>query len=263
MSSPLLNSDTSDDDFDPEKRVDEVVSGAEASDGGASDVEVSDGEAEAPGPGGLIKTRAQRAQEAAVTRYTFHHQLETNSTAPLDVEAIFAEMHTALVRGVPALEIAPVVRSHEAPAGETVRIERTYEFAGKVVTELKEVAAGSAEAQAYLNSAKLAVAPVAEQPKERPTVTPTGEVLRRPMKRRSLIDLILANPKAVKLSTLEKSRLDWATYVDENEIKGELQKGGGKAGSYLERQAFLARVEGRKYEDVREARNKGRAAAEA
>lgn len=256
MSSPLLNSDTSDDDFDPDKKVEEVISGEEA-----SEVEASDVEMEAPGPGGLIKTRAQRAHEAVVTRYTFHHQLETNSTAPLDVDAIFAEIHAALVRGTPALEIAPVARSQETMGGETVRIERTYEFAGKVVTELKEVAAGSAEAQAYLNSAKLAVAPVAEKPKERPTVTVTGEVLRRPMKRRSLIDLILANPKAVKLSTLEKSRLDWATYVDENEIKGELRS--GKAGSYLERQAFLARVEGRKYEDVREARNKGRAAAEA
>jgi len=48
-----------------------------------------------------------------------------------------------------------------------------------------------------------------------------------------------------KLTTLEKSRLDWAGYVDKAGIGDELDKQKKGGAGYLDRKDFLGRVEHR------------------
>lgn len=58
-----------------------------------------------------------------------------------------------------------------------------------------------------------------------------------------------ANDKGPKLNTIEKSKLDWAGYVDQEGIKEELDKAEKGKDGYLGKQDFLGRV-GAKREDV-------------
>ncbi|KAK6497404.1 swr complex subunit [Arthrobotrys musiformis] len=119
-----------------------------------------------------------------------------------------------------------------------ITIKRTYEFAGETVTEEKKVAANSFEARTYLSSLQ-AGAPQASTPNP-------PKPLRRPMRKVSKFDPGFAGAgakKASKLNTLEKSRLDWAGFVDQEGIGDELDKKRRQGGdSYLERQDFLGRV---------------------
>lgn len=112
---------------------------------------------------------------------------------------------------------------------KTITISRTYEFAGETIKEEKTVLIDSEEAKAHLNSTKL---------KETSKVSkPLGRKRKRP----SLIDAVISNSNQTKLSTLEKSRLDWASYVDKNKISDELKY--KNRDGYLEKQAFLTRVD--------------------
>ncbi|KAF3185154.1 swr complex subunit [Orbilia oligospora] len=127
------------------------------------------------------------------------------------------------------------------PAEENgmIAIKRTYEFAGETITEEKQVAANSFEARAYLSSLQ-AGAPQTSGPNP-------PKPLRRPMRKISKFDPAFVGAggakKASKLNTLEKSRLDWAGFVDKEGIGDELDKRRREGGdSYLERQDFLGRV---------------------
>ncbi|EPS43277.1 hypothetical protein H072_2781 [Dactylellina haptotyla CBS 200.50] len=120
-----------------------------------------------------------------------------------------------------------------------ITIRRTYEFAGETIVEEKSVPANSFEARAYLSSLQTATevpALSANEPKP----------VRRPMRKASKFDPgATAGPvkKATKLNSLEKSRLDWAGFVDKEGIGEELDRQRREGGdSYLERQDFLGRV---------------------
>lgn len=63
---------------------------------------------------------------------------------------------------------------------------------------------------------------------------------------------------AKKLNTVEKSRMDWAGYVDKEGIKDELELAGKSKGSHMLREDFLARSEMRREDDARRARLAGR-----
>ena len=63
---------------------------------------------------------------------------------------------------------------------------------------------------------------------------------RRPMKRKSNLEAMTKSKKPPKLNVLEKSRLDWAGFVDKEGIKDDL-KTYNKDG-YIERQEFLKRT---------------------
>ncbi|ODQ81300.1 hypothetical protein BABINDRAFT_165990 [Babjeviella inositovora NRRL Y-12698] len=209
------------------------------------------------GGGGLIKTRTQRAQEAQESKFA---RVGLSRTSGIDVNSIFDDMKKMSTEGRLFTPESTRLTPAEELQVERIQIERTYEFAGRVVSEKKMVDANSAEAKAYLNSSKLVMVETKveapEEVKVEEKFTKTGLPLRRPLKRPSLIDSILLNPKAVKLSTLEKSRLDWATYVDHNKISDEL-KTQGKNG-FLDKQEFLHKVDMKQYNDLRDLRNKDR-----
>lgn len=212
--------------------------------------------------GGLIKTRRQRLEEDAKekkARKTVHvHGSGVGKESPsakVDINSIWAELNSTSKAG-PTTAATHVVSSSPGTtlgaAGhsvdEKVKITRTYEFAGKTISEEKWVDADSEEAKAHLNStaipaAKSAAAQIAPEPVAASAAVPQKN-LRRKRKRASLLDAVITNSSNTKLTTLEKSRLDWATYVDKNKISDEL-KYTNKAG-FLEKQDFLSRVDSRR-----------------
>jgi hypothetical protein len=167
---------------------------------------------------------------------------------------------------------API--SKEPEGEDMVMIQRTYNFAGKIHTEEKLVARDSAEARLWLQSQTLGKA--SSQISD-PNIT---KHLRRPKKaRRSIFEPITeplpqridlrfgvqciirngsgsAAAQAKKLNTVEKSKMDWAGFVDKEGIKDELETAGKAKGAYLGQREFLARVEEKRDEEARRARLK-------
>ncbi|OBR14182.1 bucentaur or craniofacial development [Colletotrichum higginsianum IMI 349063] len=264
------------------------------------------------GEGGLVKTRSMRAGEKEERKTAV-----ASGPVTVDVDAIWAQMlagQTATpspagqgnttvgeaetpVTKQPGAGAAADAAATEAEAeaaaptkpdgvtaagdpAETIRIKRTYNFAGKVHTEEKLVARSSAEAKLYLASlgkdasaAALesgADADADEEPKRvlkkafRSAFEPVVEVANQ---RRADLNLgvtlrIQAREKAAaqakKLNTVEKSKMDWAGFVDKEGLKDELELAGRAKGSYAERQDFLARSEAKRDEEARRARMAGR-----
>ncbi|KAI9766884.1 MAG: swr complex subunit [Geoglossum simile] len=225
------------------------------------------------GEGGLIKTRAQRAREKAEQR-----PLASAANATVDVDALWASMNTTTAPK-PAQALAPTASHQETsntngaeaskdkvttggdPASqsldETITIHRTYTFAGQTTTESQIVPKSSAAALLYLQSQSQPQSPNPPNPNQNPP-------LRRPKKRTSLFDP--AGPgvgasagatKAPKLNTIEKSKMDWAGYVDKEGLKEDLDEHSKAKEGYLGRMDFLGRVERKKDEEGRRARGLG------
>ncbi|KAI1167955.1 bucentaur or craniofacial development-domain-containing protein [Nemania serpens] len=240
-----------------------------------------DAEDDEGGEGGLVKTRRQRALEKA-------ERIPHAATGPvtIDVDDLWAQMITAPL--IPSKINAEQDKENEQPgrsgtdgtvhaaktttdAGEMIKIKRTYNFAGKVHTEEKLVARDSAEAKLYLASQDPKLAEIEhedEQPKRKPRKAfrsifePVAEGLaqRDDLKLGMSIRLELREQqaKAKKLNVVEKSRMDWAGYVDKEGIKDDLELAGKSKQSYANRQDFLQRVEAKKEDEARRARIAGR-----
>lgn len=151
-------------------------------------------------------------------------------------------------------------------ASTMIRIKRTYNFAGRVHTEEKLVPRSSAEAKLFLASQGEAAIPDADAlPTKRATrkaFRSAFEPLTDPLPQRADLNLGVAArahaARATKLNTVEKSRMDWAGYVDKEGIKDELELAGRSKESYAARTDFLARSEARRDDDARRARAAGR-----
>jgi hypothetical protein len=169
-----------------------------------------------------------------------------------------------------------------------IKIKRTYNFAGKVHTEEKVVPRDSAEAKVYLASlgdktAAEVLSQAITQEEADEQDEPTKRKPRRAFRsafepvsldaaallRRADLNLGMAarlqmreerqeTARAKKLNVVEKSRMDWAGFVDKEGIKDELELAGRSKQSYASRQDFLARVEANREEDARRARMAGR-----
>ncbi|XP_027699049.1 craniofacial development protein 1 [Vombatus ursinus] len=133
---------------------------------------------------------------------------------------------------------------------EKVKITKVFDFAGEEVRVTKEVDVASKEAKSFFK----------QNEKEKPRTgvasaslaLPTGSGLKRPSGMSSLLGKIGA--KKQKMSTLEKSKLDWESFKEEEGIGEELAiHNRGKEG-YIERKAFLERVDHRQFEIERDLR---------
>lgn len=160
---------------------------------------------------------------------------------------------------------------------DRIMIQRTYNFAGEVHVEEKLVPRDSAEAKLYLQS----------QPSVKGTPKPSDpnitKSLRPPKRaRRSIFEPITeplpqrsdlrfgansvirngvgigatAGTAAKKLNTVEKSKMDWAGFVDKEGIKDELETAGKAKGAYLDQREFLARAAEKREEEARRVRMK-------
>lgn len=158
--------------------------------------------------------------------------------------------------------------SQPAPP-DVIRIKRSYNFAGRVHTEEKVVARDSAEARLYLASQGEDAVSTDASPTKRATRKAFRSAF-EPISDQGLgrtdLDLGLAarmragkEAQAKKLNTVEKSRMDWAGYVDKEGIQDELKLASKSKDSYAARQDFLARSEAIREDDARQARIAGRA----
>lgn len=150
---------------------------------------------------------------------------------------------------------------------QMIKIKRTYKFAGEWITEEKSVPKDSAEAKVFLASGE----PVEYTDAE---AVNAARNIRRPLRKVSRFD---PNPtgaikkswekqpveagegdaKGPKINTVEKSRLDWAQYVDEAGIKEELRTHSKAKEGYMGRMDFLGRMDAKREEEARQARLKG------
>ncbi|KAI1144478.1 BCNT-domain-containing protein [Hypoxylon sp. FL0543] len=231
------------------------------------------------GEGGLIKTRSMRAVEKAEKK-------SRTATGPvtIDVDDLWAKMTAGPV--IPSKANADAEKENQRPpkedgAGEKsqteklggadssamIKIKRTYNFAGKVHTEEKLVPRDSAEAKLYLASQDPKTAQDAEaeddssKRKPRKAFRSIFEPVVEGVTQRSDLNLgmnarlqLREQAKAKKLNVVEKSRMDWAGFVDKEGIKDELELAGKSKESYVNRQDFLDRVAAHREEEARRVR---------
>ncbi|KAK9779617.1 putative Bucentaur or craniofacial development-domain-containing protein [Seiridium cardinale] len=242
------------------------------------------------GEGGLVKTRSMRANEKAERKAA-----AVSGPVTVDVDDLWAKMMAGPV--VPSKTTAETDKAaqtlaQEAQNGEAgkdagatqsdktsakeapdmIKIKRTYNFAGKVHTEEKLVPRDSAEAKVYLASlgdkADEALAADEEPTKRKPrkAFRSIFEPVSEGVAQRTDLNLGMTvrlqmreQAKAKKLNVVEKSRMDWAGFVDKEGIQDELKLAGKSKESFASRQDFLARVEAKRDEDARRVRMAGRA----
>ncbi|KAM4572496.1 craniofacial development protein 1 isoform 1-T2 [Odontesthes bonariensis] len=129
-----------------------------------------------------------------------------------------------------------------------VTITKVFDFAGEEVRVDKEVSADSKEAKMYLKSL---TAEKDENGDEEKNSSPSEQPLPGPSaKRQAGMSGILSRigGKKQKMSTLEKSKMDWDAFKSEEGITEELAiHNRGKEG-YVERKNFLERVDHRQFE---------------
>ncbi|AGO13139.1 AaceriAFL017Wp [[Ashbya] aceris (nom. inval.)] len=251
--------ESEDEDFDPSKPADDDKEG-DPSD--KSDVDYEDADEEADkydysriesNEGGLVSTRnARRLQKEREQREKYeHYETQSVSSRAEELWAQLQEESQARLRDTSSVMHAGTETGKDSMQEEQIVIERAYWFAGEMVREKKTVLKSSAEAQEYLNSLKF-------KPKELGPTTMQemdgGSKLRRPLKRPPILEQIIAGALKPKLTTLEKSKLDWATYVDKEGINDELQL--FNKDGYLAKQDFLRKVDGIQNEQYKELRRK-------
>ena len=152
--------------------------------------------------------------------------------------------------------------------GSMIAIEYHHTFAGETTTETKLVPRESAEARLYLQSSSQSTAQIRPITKHLPA---NGKPMRRPLLQKSKFDtgeyanintslarwkLDRKKEQGQKMTTLEKSKLDWAKHVDEQGIREELDAAGKSKGRYLDRMDFLDRSEAMREEELRKERTK-------
>lgn len=147
---------------------------------------------------------------------------------------------------------------------EMITISRKYKFAGEVHVEEKVVSKSSAEARLWIS----------QQEAKPESLEEVGKVLvQRPMRKISRFDPNYNNIdafkmnwvrssgntdsfKGPKLNVVEKSKMDWASHVDAEGLKDELDVHAKAKEGYHSRMEFLNEVEQRKEEEARQARMK-------
>lgn len=249
------DSESDDSDYDPQTKDD----ASEPSDDEPDDSAITTGVSQ-------VRTRGQRHVETGARSGAGGL---AKDELRIDVDAVFAQLQrggddawrSLVAHTDPPAAAEPVAAPLALLAEEQVRITVSYTFAGKLVRELKLVDANLAEAKAYTNLTNLRPDEGTSGPRKSyvtvlRTVPGTTEPvpLRIKLKRPLLVDKFLAGDRKSKLTTLEKSRLDWASFVDKKRLKDDLALH-NKAG-YLDKQDFLGRVEVKKdmhYQQAKEA----------
>jgi len=132
------------------------------------------------------------------------------------------------------------VKKSEIMSDNKVEITKVYDFAGEVVKVNKQVDADSSEAKKFLKSQE-------EGPSSVPIKRPGG-----------LAGVVGSIGKKAKLGCLDKSKLDWNSFVQETGIKEELQTFNKGKDGYVEKQMFLERTDLRQFEMEKAVRDKNR-----
>lgn len=247
-------------DFDPSKEGATDLNANNNDDEDDDDDEGEDYDASAPDysniestQGGLIRTRRARELENELARQQKYESLKQEGVSD-QAKSVWDELQEESSRRLRESSSIMGEADGQPRNGlqeEQILISRKYEFAGEVMQEKKWVPKSSAEAQEYLKNSSITKnnKPFSAN---KVAVNERGLKLRRPLKRTPILEQIIAGALKPKLTTLEKSKLDWATYIDKEGINEELvlhNKDG-----YLAKQDFLNRVETFKDDKYREMR---------
>lgn len=209
--------------------------------------------------GGLIKTRTQRAlEEQQAKQYKTVSGVKSN----VDIDDVWknlqAQSKERLKYRYGSSSPSPSQTPQQLNSNEKIKIKRKYEFAGEIVVEDKWVDRESAEAREYLNSIKnnpnekVETQEGDDKPEQKSN--DVGKKLRIKRKRPPLLEGIISGAIKPKFNTLEKSKLDFAQFVDKEGIDDELRQ--HNKNGYLEKQDFLSRVEFFKDTQIKEMRKK-------
>ncbi|CAL9697005.1 unnamed protein product [Knipowitschia caucasica] len=135
----------------------------------------------------------------------------------------------------------------KSPEPAKVTITQVFDFAGEEVRVNKEVAADSREAKSFLKSQTSA-----EENKEtnESSLRESSSTASSGVKRAPGLSGILGRigGKKQKMSTLEKSKMDWDAFKSEEGISEELAIHNRGREGYVERKNFLERVDHRQFE---------------
>ncbi|KAI9044012.1 putative Swr1p complex component (Swc5) [Aspergillus affinis] len=206
-------------------------------------------------------------------------QLPENETQETNPPAADGDTNNTATQA-PHPEDPPTAQPKAKYAEEMVKIKRTYKFAGEIITEEKLVPRDSAEAKIYIASGNdIETVPGSDADADRENEKAALN-LRRPLRKLSRFDPnptgsikkswekqpaattqaagTEENARGPKINTVEKSRLDWAAYVDQAGIKDELTVHSKAKEGFLGRMDFLDRVGANRQEEMRNARLKGR-----
>jgi len=257
------------------------------------DVKDNKSDDESGGEGGLIKTRAQRLAEKVEKKYRRHAR---DGDVTVDVDQLWEDLsrmpigrHEKVVLDTAEMmeldqegnkENAPTHSQGSAAEEDMITIKRRIEYAGEVTEVEERVPRTSKEAQRYL----------AEHPEDDPNhKARQADTVLRPMKRASMfepnptalvkgvppdrlrprapsrLDVVMAakraeeerQRKAERMTTVQKSALDWRGFVDNQAgLREELDEYGKSKRGYLAREEFLGRAELTREMRGREARLK-------
>lgn len=220
-----------------------------------------------------------------------HRKRARDGEVTVDVDQLWAELssvpigRTVLAPPEPNNDDVEVDGAHdkenapEPSSDEMITIKRRIEYAGEVTEVEDRVLRSSKEAQRYL-----AEHPEVDGKAKQQEADPSG--LQRPVKRPSMfepnpiglvkgvapeklrprapsrLDVLMATKRAEdkknaqKMSTVQKSALDWKGYVDQEGLREELDEYGKSRGGFLAREAFLDRAAGAREQAARDARLK-------
>ncbi|CAK3857207.1 swr1-complex 5 [Lecanosticta acicola] len=249
---------------------------------------------ESGGEGGFVRTRAQRVAEKEERK---HRKRARDGEVTIDVDQVWAELSSVPVGKIAPALLHPVQvvsdgtmdvdgeNKENAPisstaADELITIKRRIEYAGETTEVEEQVPRSSKEAQSFLiehpeadpnYKSNNANALGLSRPFKRPSMfepNPTGFVkgvapeklrLRAPTR----MDVLMTQKreeekkKAQKMTTVEKSRVDWKGFVDKEEgLKDQLNEYGRGRGNYLDREGFLGRAQAAREQAARDARMK-------
>lgn len=243
------------------------------------------------GEGGFVRTRAQRIVEKEERK---HRKRARDGQVTIDVDQVWKDLSSAPVGRreitAPPPETMDVDEDgegnkenvqDEGDPNELITIKRRIEFAGEITEVEEKHPRGSKEAQKYLAEhpeadPKHPKHPAnhdpsgVQRPLKRPSIfepNPAGNVkgvapekLRRnaPTKTEGLMSQKLAEMKknAQKMSTVQKSQLDWKGFVDKEGLRDELDEYGKSKRGFLAREAFLDRAAGAREQAARDARSR-------
>ncbi|XP_022908907.1 craniofacial development protein 1 [Onthophagus taurus] len=245
------DSDTSDEDFDPGKTANEAVS--EVDSDGDSEDPLSD--KEDPGTRG-IKRKKRPTKSRKKPKDGGNSDLSESPEKKLlteeeqkkkvdDLWAMFKKDTSFKPKEAPQKPDIEETKENtkqnisipkEEAKKETVKVTQIFEFAGEEVIVEKELPA---------KEAKLINKPSSS----------LGTSKRGGARSGGLTSLISQLGKKQKITTLEKSKLDWDKFKKEENLEDELHTFNKGKDGYLEKQDFLQRTDVRRFEIERDIRN--------
>lgn len=164
------------------------------------------------------------------------------STAASDLSSTSKSDKSSAITSTPKTETKP-----SEPA--KVTITKVFDFAGEEVRVNKEVEADSREARSFLKSQSSAQeSKDTDEQSSSPdrSFAPASSNVKRPAGLSGILGRI--GGKKQKMSTLEKSKMDWDAFKSEEGISEELAIHNRGREGYVERKNFLERVDHRQFE---------------